>query len=175
MASIWNIAQDRHANARNPKGVLVMLWFRTLHLLRQSTISFILFLPLFILYRITVEWFLGIELPWKTRIGPGFRIDHGQALIVNDGTVFGSNCTVRNSTTIGNRRLKDGTYSRSPRFGDRVDIGANAVIIGPITIGDDVGIGAGAVVLKDVPSQHIAVGNPARILPRPMGPTTGSA
>ncbi|MBP6573270.1 MAG: serine acetyltransferase [Flavobacteriales bacterium] len=175
MASIWNIAQDRRANARNPKGVLVMLWFRTLHLLRQSPISFILFLPLFILYRVTVEWFLGIELPWKTRIGPGFRIDHGQALIVNDGTVFGSNCTVRNSTTIGNRRLKDGTYSRSPRFGDRVDIGANAVIIGPITIGNDVAIGAGAVVLKDVPSQHIAVGNPARILPRPMDPAKGSA
>ena len=168
MTSTWNIAQDWRANAGNPKGQLVMLWFRTLHLLRQSIVSFILFLPLFILYRITVEWFLCIELPWKTHIGPGFRIDHGQALVVNDGTVFGSDCTVRNSTTIGNRKLKDGTYSRSPRFGDRVDIGANAVIIGPITIGNDVAIGAGAVVLKDVPAQHIAVGNPARILPRPM-------
>ena len=165
-ASVWNIAQDWKANARNPKGKLVMLWFRTLHLLRQNTLSFILFLPLFLAYRVTVEWFLCIELPWKTRIGPGFRIDHGQALIVNDGAVFGAQCTVRNSTTIGNRKQKDGSYSRSPRFGDRVDVGANAVIIGPITIGDDVAIGAGAVVLKDVPAQHIAVGNPARILPR---------
>ena len=175
MASIWNIAQDWRANARNPKGKLVMLWFRTLHLLRRNIVSFILFLPLFVLYRVIVEWFLGIELPWKTRIGARFRIDHGQALIVNDSTVFGAGCTVRNSTTIGNRKMKDGTYSRSPHFGDRVDIGANAVIIGPITIGDDVAIGAGAVVLKDVPSQHIAVGNPARILPRPMGPAKGPA
>ncbi|HQZ42560.1 MAG TPA: DapH/DapD/GlmU-related protein, partial [Flavobacteriales bacterium] len=117
-------------------------------------------------YRFFVEWILCIELPWKTRIGPGFRIDHGQALVVNDKTVFGANCIVRNSTTIGNKKLADGTYSASPKFGDRVDIGANAVIIGPITIGDDVAIGAASVVLKDVPAGHIAVGNPARIIPR---------
>lgn len=167
MASVFNIAQDWTANRRNPKGRLVMLLFRTAHLLRRSKLTFILFIWYFLLYRVLVEWFLCIELPWKTRIGPGFRIDHGQALVINDGTVFGAACTVRNSTTIGNKRLKDGTYSRAPHFGDRVDIGANAVIIGPITIGDDVAIGAGAVVLRDVPSKHVAVGNPARVIARP--------
>jgi putative colanic acid biosynthesis acetyltransferase WcaB len=96
MASVWNIFQDLKANKGNPKGMLVMSMFRTAHLLRRSTISFILFLPYFIFYRIMVEWFLCIELPWKTRIGPGFRVDHGQALIVNDHTVFGAGCTVRN-------------------------------------------------------------------------------
>lgn len=166
MASKWNILQDWGANNGNPKGRLVMLLFRTAHLLRQNVIVAVLFFWYFILYRIGVEWILGIELPWKTRIGPGFRVDHGQALVVNDGTVFGAGCTVRNSTTIGNKRLKDGGYSRAPRFGDRVDIGANAIIIGPVTIGDDVAIGAGAVVLKDVPANSVAVGNPARIIPR---------
>jgi serine acetyltransferase len=87
-------------------------------------------------------------------------------LVVNDKTVFGAYCTVRNSTTIGNKRLKDGSYSAAPLFGDRVDIGANAVIIGPVRIGNDVAIGAGAVVLKDVPAGHVAVGNPVRIVPR---------
>jgi len=124
MASPFNIFQDFRANRNNPKGLLVLTFFRLMHLLRLSTITFILFLPLFILYRILVEWILCIELPWKTRVGPGFRIDHGQALIINDGTVFGAGCTVRNSTTIGNKRLRDGSYSRAPRFGDRVDIGA---------------------------------------------------
>jgi putative colanic acid biosynthesis acetyltransferase WcaB len=166
MASRFAIFQDLRANKGNPKGMLVMVLFRIAHLLRRNTITFILFLPYFLFYRFFVEWLLCIELPWKTRIGPGFRIDHGQALIVNDGTVFGAGCTVRNSTTIGNKRLKDGTYSAAPRFGDRVDIGANAVVIGPITIGDDVAIGAGAVVVKDVPPGHVAVGNPARIIPR---------
>lgn len=166
MASNWNILQDWGANSGNPKGRLVMLLFRTAHLLRQYVIVAVLFFWYFILYRIGVEWMLGIELPWKTRIGPGFRVDHGQALVVNDGTIFGAGCTVRNSTTIGNKRLKEGGYSRAPRFGDRVDIGANAIIIGPVTIGDDVAIGAGAVVLKDVPANSVAVGNPARIIPR---------
>jgi len=166
MATTWNIFQDWASNAGNPKGRVVLVHFRLAHLLRQSTFTFILFFWYFLLYRVLVEWILGIELPWKTRIGPGFRLDHGQALVINDGTVFGANCTVRNSTTIGNKRLKDGTYSRAPRFGDRVDIGANAVIIGPITIGNDVAIGAGAVVLKDVPANSVVVGNPGRIIPR---------
>lgn len=166
MSNAFNIFQDWSANRGNPKGRIVMVLFRTAHLLRLNLATFVLFLPYFILYRLLVEWFLCIELPWKTRIGAGFRIDHGQALIVNDNAVFGAGCTVRNSTTIGNRRLKDGTYSASPRFGDRVDIGANAVIIGPLVIGDDAAIGAGAVVVKDVPAGHVAVGNPARIIPR---------
>lgn len=165
MAVRYGIFQDWRANKGNPKGRTVMIFFRTMHLLRRSIISFILFLPLFVLYRLLVEWVLCIELPWKTRIGPGFRIDHGQALVINDGTVFGAGCTVRNSTTIGNKRAKEG-YTRAPVFGDRVDIGANAVIIGPVTIGDDVAIGAAAVVLRDVPSGHVAIGNPARVVPR---------
>jgi putative colanic acid biosynthesis acetyltransferase WcaB len=168
MMSPFRIFQDLQANRRNPKGIMVMVLFRIAHLLRRSIITFILFLPYFLLYRIFVEWILCIELPWKTRIGPGFRIDHGQALVINDGTVFGAGCTVRNSTTIGNKRSRNGGFTASPRFGDRVEIGANAVIIGPVTIGDDVVIGAGAVVVKDVPAGHVAVGNPARIF-RPAG------
>jgi putative colanic acid biosynthesis acetyltransferase WcaB len=168
MVSPFRIFQDLQANRRNPKGIMVMVLFRIAHLLRRSIITFILFLPYFLLYRIFVEWILCIELPWKTRIGPGFRIDHGQALVINDGTVFGAGCTVRNSTTIGNKRSRNGGFTASPRFGDRVEIGANAVIIGPVTIGDDVVIGAGAVVVKDVPAGHVAVGNPARIF-RPAG------
>jgi serine acetyltransferase len=166
MAGTWNIFQDWKANGGNPKGRLVMLHFRVAHLLRKNMVVFVLFLWYFVLYRIVIEWFLCIELPWKTRIGPGFRLDHGQALVVNDGTEFGANCTVRNSTTIGNKRLKDGSYSRAPIFGDRVDIGANAVIIGPITIGHDVLVGAGAVVLKDVPPNSVVVGNPGRVISR---------
>ena len=169
MVGAWNIFQDWGANRGNPKGRLVMLSFRIAHLLRQSIITLILFFWYFLLYRVGVEWLLGIELPWKTRIGPGFRLDHGQALVVNDGTVFGAGCTVRNGTTIGNKRLKDGTYSRAPRFGDRVDNGANAVIIGPITIGSDVAIGAGSVVVKDVPPNSVVVGNPGRVIPRGEG------
>jgi serine O-acetyltransferase len=47
-----------------------------------------------------------------------------------------------------------------------VDVGAGVKILGPITIGDDVSIGANAVSLTDIAANSIAVGIPARILPR---------
>ncbi|PCS01355.1 sugar O-acetyltransferase [Lactococcus fujiensis] len=49
-------------------------------------------------------------------------------------------------------------------IGNRVWIGAAAVINPGVTIGDNVIIGSGAVVTKDIPAGVIAVGNPARIL-----------
>ena len=41
-------------------------------------------------------------------------------------------------------------------------IGSNATILCGITIGENALIGAGAVVVKDVPANSVAVGNPAR-------------
>ena len=49
-------------------------------------------------------------------------------------------------------------------IGNKVFLGANAVIMPGVTIGDNVIIGAGAVVTKDIPSNMVAVGNPARVV-----------
>lgn len=43
-------------------------------------------------------------------------------------------------------------------------IGANATILGGITIGENSIIGAGSVATKDIPSNVIAVGNPAKVI-----------
>jgi acetyltransferase-like isoleucine patch superfamily enzyme len=43
-------------------------------------------------------------------------------------------------------------------------IGSNAIIMPGVRIGDHVVIGAGAVVTRDIPSNTIAVGNPARVI-----------
>lgn len=40
----------------------------------------------------------------------------------------------------------------------------NSVIIGPIVLGNNVIIGAGSVVVRDVPSNSIVAGNPARFI-----------
>lgn len=50
-------------------------------------------------------------------------------------------------------------------IGRGVFIGARAIILKGVTIGDRAIVGAGAVVGKSVPARHIAVGNPARVLP----------
>ncbi len=43
-------------------------------------------------------------------------------------------------------------------------LGANAVILGKITIGNDAVIGPGAVVMNSVPPCGVAMGNPARVV-----------
>ncbi|MCM3534314.1 hypothetical protein M3693_08745 [Cellulosimicrobium funkei] len=47
-------------------------------------------------------------------------------------------------------------------IGDRVFVGAGAVINMGVTIGDEAVIGAGAVVTKDVPARTVVAGVPAR-------------
>ena len=123
-------------------------------------------LPFSFLYKLgkfAADGFCGIELPCETTLGDRLAIEHVGGIVISGDAVFGSDCILRNGVTVGLRhRLERG----SPVLGDRVDIGAGAKLLGPIRIGNDVAIGANAVVLCDVPDNHIAVGIPAKILPR---------
>jgi len=49
-------------------------------------------------------------------------------------------------------------------IGDNVWLGGGAIVLPGVTIGDDAVVGAGAVVTKDVPSNVVVAGNPARII-----------
>jgi serine O-acetyltransferase len=108
------------------------------------------------------EILTGIDLPCEAIVGRRFRIDHFGGIIISGDAVFGEDCIIRNGVTVG---LRNTGKRGSPVIGDRVDIGAGAKILGAIRIGSDVAIGANAVVLSDVPSNSIAVGVPARIMP----------
>jgi serine O-acetyltransferase len=122
--------------------------------------------PFSFLYKILkpiCEILTGIELPCETVVGRRFRIDHFGGIIISGDAVFGDDCVIRNGVTVG---LRHTGIRGAPIIGNRVDIGAGAKVLGPIHVGDDVAIGANAVVLKDVPAKSIAVGVPARILPR---------
>lgn len=57
-------------------------------------------------------------------------------------------------------------YSKIGRvnIGNNVFIGGGAIILPNVCIGDNVIIGAGAIVNHDIPSNSIAVGNPARVI-----------
>lgn len=49
-------------------------------------------------------------------------------------------------------------------IGNNVWIGGSVTILPGVTIGDNVTIGAGSVVAKDIPSNCIVVGNPAKLI-----------
>ncbi|SDR98818.1 putative colanic acid biosynthesis acetyltransferase WcaB [Mucilaginibacter mallensis] len=156
--------QDRQANRKNFKAQLVLFMFRLVQLINRSMLLKVIFILYLLWYRYWVDWVWGIELPRKLTVGKGLSLYHGHALVVNQGVVIGDNCVLRNSTTIGHKKLANGSFTKCPVIGNNVDIGANVCIIGDITIGDNVIIGAGSVVTKSFPSDCIIVGNPARIL-----------
>jgi putative colanic acid biosynthesis acetyltransferase WcaB len=115
-------------------------------------------------YKFIVDWLLGVEIRAQTRIGPRLRLWHPRAIVIHENAVLGADCTVRQSTTIGNKTAPDGSPGAAPIIGDHVDIGSNAVIIGAIRIGDRAKIGAGSVVVKDVPAGAVVAGNPAKVI-----------
>lgn len=154
------VLQDWAANGPDKRGRLVMVGFRLAHLAsRRTGLPAIPARVYGLLYRLLVEWVLGIEIPWKTSIGPGARLRHGVGLVINDDAVIGARVMLRHGVTIGNVRRA----GACPTIGDDVEIGSGAVILGGITIGDGARIGANAVVTKDVPPGWVAVGNPASI------------
>lgn len=155
------IRADWRANAHNPKARVILVGFRLAS--HCQTWRSPLLLPLRAavgsLYRVSVEWALGVELPWRTRVGPGLRIYHGQGLVVNDGATIGSNVVLRHGVTLGHRE----PGGPCPRIGNGVDIGAGAIVLGDVSIGDGARIGAGAIVVHNIPPRGVAIGAAARI------------
>ena len=55
-------------------------------------------------------------------------------------------------------------YAYPIKVGNNVWIGGNVVVLSGVTIGDNCTIGAGSVVVKDIPANTVAVGNPCRVI-----------
>lgn len=158
------IFQDWNANKGNLKAQFVLVLFRLAYLIRNNRALCVVFFLYLILYRFFVEWVLNIEIPWSLKVGRGFEVHHGHGLVINGETVIGNGCKVRHTTTIGNKKVSDSSYSKCPKIGNNVDIGAHVCILGDISIGDNVVIGAGSIVVKDVPPNCVVAGNPARVI-----------
>ena len=75
--------QDTDNNKGNSKGILFLILFRLPQLIEVNRVTRIVFFLYPASYRVFVEWFLYIELPWRITAGKGRTIHHGQALVVN--------------------------------------------------------------------------------------------
>lgn len=156
--------QDWKANKGNFKGRFVLLNFRFAQLIRKRKLIFLILFWYLPIYRLIIEWILGVEINWNVEMGKSAIVYHGQSLVIFANTTIGENCTLRHSTTLGNKQLVNGNVTQGPKLGDNVDVGAHVCILGNIEIGNNVKIGAGSIVVKDVPDNCVVVGNPARII-----------
>jgi serine O-acetyltransferase len=107
-----------------------------------------------------VRLFTGVEIHPAADIGRRFFVDHGMGVVVGETASVGDDVACYHGVTLGGdspRREK-----RHPTVEDDVTLGANATLIGDITVGEGATVGAGAVVTKDIPAGATVAGNPAR-------------
>jgi acetyltransferase-like isoleucine patch superfamily enzyme len=85
-----------------------------------------------------------------------------------NGIHINENCLIASEVTILShdhcKRVNNQPYLIDTRIGRNCFIAVGAIILPGITIGDQVIVGAGAVVSKNVPSNVIVAGNPAKII-----------
>lgn len=110
---------------------------------------------------------LHVELPSRTRIGPGFLLVHPYNVLIGSEVVIGAQCTVYHETTLGN-----GPVPGEPRLEDHVVLFAGARVFGGVVIGERTEIGANCVVVKDVPPMSLVVAALPRVLSQGVVPRT---
>jgi len=108
-----------------------------------------------------IQFFLfNSSVPCTTKIGKDTRFGYGGiGVVVHAHAVIGERCVIGKGSTIGG-----GLRCKAPVIGNHVYIASGAVILGDITIGDNVIIGANSVVLRDIPSNCVAAGIPAKVI-----------
>jgi maltose O-acetyltransferase len=108
---------------------------------------------------------LGLVTGRNFQMQPGVYIDRNHCWHIS----IGDNVTIAPHACIfahdASTKMHLG-YTRIGKveIGDRVFIGAAAIILPGVKIGNDVVIGAGSVVSGDIPDNVVAYGNPAKVI-----------
>ena len=77
-----------------------------------------------------LAWYrTGIQLYPDCKIGEGIRFPHMGTIVISHVSTIGDNCTIMQGVTIGRNKIG------SPIIGNNVFIGANATIIGKLSLG----------------------------------------
>lgn len=138
--------------------------FRYVYLFRKTQLAKNRFSRLFWHFLLRkCMWKTGIQIPYQTHIGRGFRIVHFGHIVINPEAKIGTNFNISQGALIGNAQ---GKKAGTPTIGNNVCMNANSIIIGGVTIGDNVLIAPGAFINFDVPSNSIVIGNPGKIIAR---------
>lgn len=100
------------------------------------------------------------EINYHADVGPGISILHSSlGNVVSGSSIIGSNLSLTGGNVIG---IRGDAAGAKIIIGHNCQLGANAVIIGPVILGNDVIIGASACVVKNATDDAILVGVPAK-------------
>ena len=122
--------------------------------------------------QILIEQNFWCDYGYNIFVGENFYMNHN-CIILDAGRVeFGNNVFIAPNCAfytaghpiepeIRNRGLE---YAKPIKVGNNVWIGGNVTVLPGVTIGDNVTIGAGSVIVKDIPSNVVAVGNPCKVI-----------
>jgi acetyltransferase-like isoleucine patch superfamily enzyme len=109
----------------------------------------------------------GYHIDISTKMERNLNLDRFNpgGIYIGKHTIVTSNVTILSHKLIPMRSENDYRGEKiDTRIGDFCVIGIGAVIMAGVTIGDESVVGAGSVVTKDVPSNSIVAGNPAKII-----------
>ncbi|MGN0238103.1 MAG: sugar O-acetyltransferase [Lepagella sp.] len=106
------------------------------------------------------------------RVGKRFFANFNWTVLDEAYVTIGDDCFIGPSVSIYTACHSTNPEERNSRrewakpvvIGNNCWIGGGVTILPGVTIGDNVTIGAGSVVVKDIPSDSIAVGNPAKVI-----------
>ncbi len=92
------------------------------------------------------------------------RFQDNGGIEIGDGTMIGSNVTIVTLNHDANPKKRKNAIPKPVKIGKNVWIGSDCTIIPGVKIGDNAIIGAGSVVVKNIPENTVAVGNPAKVI-----------